>query len=117
MSILAAIIRRLLSVIYLMLHRSVPFRLKFLPIFALIYAVMPYDILGDFIPVLGFADDLLIIYVILTVFVNRARRHIEGDYGTYRPKGPVINTSYRVVDQDSDGEETLPHEGNDKENR
>lgn len=100
-----------------MSHRSVPFRLKLLPIFALAYVIMPRDILPDFIPVLGFADDLLIIYVILTVFINRARQHIEEDTGAYKPKGPVINTSYRVMDQDSDGDDESHDEVNDKEER
>ncbi len=61
------------------LHRGVRVRLRLL----LVYLALPFDLIPDFIPVLGYADDAIIIIAVLRSTVRRAgldavRRHWPG---------------------------------------
>ncbi len=59
-------------IIRLLLDRETPRRIKGLIIVALSYLVFPIDIIPDFIPVLGFIDDLLVIVIVLNKIINSA---------------------------------------------
>ena len=51
--------------------RRVPFYLKLIPLFAVIYFLSPYDLLPDFvIPGLGQVDDLLLIFLACRLFFS-----------------------------------------------
>jgi uncharacterized membrane protein YkvA (DUF1232 family) len=56
-------------------------RLRLWPLFA--YLAMPFDIVPDFIPILGYADDVILVCIVLRSVVRRAgadalRRHWSG---------------------------------------
>jgi uncharacterized membrane protein YkvA (DUF1232 family) len=50
------------------LHRGVRLRLWFL----LAYLALPFDLVPDFVPVIGFADDAVVVSVVLRSVVRRA---------------------------------------------
>ena len=52
----------------LILDRRVPLFTKIIPLLALAYLVSPYDIVADFIPILGQFDDLIVVGLLLFLF-------------------------------------------------
>jgi uncharacterized membrane protein YkvA (DUF1232 family) len=44
-------------------------------IFSISYAVFPYDLIPDRIPVLGWVDDALVLYIMLLVLVKETHRY------------------------------------------
>jgi uncharacterized membrane protein YkvA (DUF1232 family) len=105
MRYIGAIIQQLGTVVYLMLHRAVPLRLKTLPVLALAYVVIPRDLIPDFFALAGFVDDVLVVYLLLTLFISRAKRHLLSAGERYEPKGKTVTTSYRVVDKNANDKE------------
>ena len=57
----------LLTMYFAIRHRETPWYAKLLIIFSIIYTLSPIDILPDYIPFIGWIDDLLIIPVIYNV--------------------------------------------------
>jgi uncharacterized membrane protein YkvA (DUF1232 family) len=56
--------------IKLLLDKEIPKRTKFYIGGALGYLILPIDFLPDFIPVLGFTDDLVVIVIVLNRVIN-----------------------------------------------
>ena len=52
--------------------RSIPFRTRILVWVLLVYLASPIDLIPDFIPVIGYADDVVISSVVLRHLVKRA---------------------------------------------
>ena len=75
---LLMMLRRLLSVPYLMRHPAVPRRLKVLPYLAFIYFIFPRDLFFDF-RVFGLFDDVFVVSLLLGIFVSRATKHVLED--------------------------------------
>lgn len=51
--------------------KRVPFRLKLIPVIALIYLISPLDFLPDLlVPIFGFADDLAILIFSFSMFIK-----------------------------------------------
>ena len=89
--------------------RRVPLYLKALPVFALLYAISPWDLVPDILPAVGQIDDLIVAAVLLVAFVLLALRAVAVD--TVRrigrdaagPRGsetPTIEGRYRRVEGD-----------------
>ena len=112
MRFIGAIIQQLGTIVYLMLHRVVPLRLKTIPVLALAYIVMPRDLIPDFFSFAGFVDDALVVYLLLTLFISRAKRHLLSAGERYEPKGKTITTSYRVMDKNASNKEKNSDEEN-----
>jgi len=53
-----------------------------LTILGAIYALLPYDLLPDFIVGAGWIDDLIILYCLWLFFYSRGRRHAERSGGS-----------------------------------
>ena len=65
----------------LMRDRRVPFYLKLIPLFAVIYFFSPYDLLPDLIiPGLGQVDDILVIFLACRLFFSLVPREIMREY-------------------------------------
>lgn len=59
--------RIILSVIF---HRRTPFSAKALLGFALVYGIMPIDVIPDFFPILGKIDDVALIFGAVFFFLH-----------------------------------------------
>lgn len=59
-------------VFYLLLDPEVPIYLKVLPFMALVYLLVPFDLLPDFAPGLGQVDDITLLLIGAKVFVELA---------------------------------------------
>ena len=56
-------------------HR-VPWVAKLVPVLLLGYLAMPFDIIPDFLPVLGYLDDVIIVILALVLFIRLCRVEI-----------------------------------------
>jgi uncharacterized membrane protein YkvA (DUF1232 family) len=90
-----------------MRDRRVPAPSKVLPILALGYVVIPYDVIPDFIPIRGQMDDLIVVTMILGLFVilspwNVVLEHITGSKPVDKADeytGRTIDTDIRIEDE------------------
>ena len=53
----------------------------------LAYLVMPIDVVPDFVPVVGYADDVILVAVVLRAVVRRAGRAKVAEHWPGSPKG------------------------------
>ena len=51
-------------------HKDTPMLAKAIAVFALFYAISPIDLIPDFIPVIGYLDDLLILPLLITLCIK-----------------------------------------------
>lgn len=51
-------------------HKDTPFLAKCLAGVAVVYAVSPIDLIPDFIPVIGYLDDILLLPVLITIAIK-----------------------------------------------
>lgn len=81
----SGILYQLFVLFYLLSDKKVPYRKKIVIIAALGYFILPTDFVADFIPLLGFADDIsFLLFAFNTVnehiteeISNRARKTVE----------------------------------------
>ena len=90
------LLRRLLTVVYLMTHRAVPLHLKALPVLALIYLLFPRDLWFDF-RAFGLLDDLIVGGLLIGTFVNKGWNHV---LNAERQRDDTIPAEFRVVNDD-----------------
>jgi len=57
----------------------VPRRVKLIPLFLVLYLLMPIDIIPDFIPVLGYLDDVALIAAALALMIKLMPRDVVMD--------------------------------------
>ncbi len=91
------LLRRLLTVVYLMTHRSVPLHLKALPVLALIYLLFPRDLWFDF-RAFGLLDDLIVGGLLIGTFVNKGWNHV---LNAQRERDDTIPAEFRVLNDDA----------------
>ena len=58
--------------ITLFFDKRIPFKIKLIPILGIIYLISPLDFLPDFIPLLGWIDDIIIIGLSIIFFVSKS---------------------------------------------
>lgn len=64
-------IKRKVAVIYLAMKiKETPFYAKLLAVITIAYALSPIDLIPDFIPVLGYIDDLIILPILVIITVK-----------------------------------------------
>ena len=89
--------------------RRVPLPLKMLLPAALVYIVLPFDLVPDFLPILGRIDDLLVLLLAAVMFVALAPREVVAEHlsgsgskqaAPRRSDRQVIDGKYRIVDDD-----------------
>lgn len=65
----------------LLKDRRVPFRIKLIPLAALVYLISPLDFIPDFfVPVFGFADDLAILIFSFSMFIRFCPRNVVDEH-------------------------------------
>jgi uncharacterized membrane protein YkvA (DUF1232 family) len=57
-----------------------PLGLKGILVAALVYVVMPVDLIPDFIPILGTADDLTVLLLVLDLFIQNAPAEVRAEH-------------------------------------
>jgi len=57
-------------------HPDVPFLPKMLSVIAVLYALSPIDLIPDFVPVLGYVDDALILPALIWLVVWMLPEHV-----------------------------------------
>lgn len=67
-------------VFYLIKDREVPIYLKALPLFGVLYALFPIDLVTDFVPVLGQLDDITLLLIGAKVFIEMAPPQVVARY-------------------------------------
>ncbi|HKL13341.1 MAG TPA: DUF1232 domain-containing protein [Halanaerobiales bacterium] len=63
------LLQKVIRIIRFFRDKNVPFHKKFLLALPLIYLVIPYDFIGDFLPFLGQLDDIAV-FVIMWPFLS-----------------------------------------------
>ena len=95
-------------ILRLLFDKRVPLKLKAIPLLAILYVLLPFDFLPDFIPLLGWIDDIAVVVISILTFLfyassakltgrgNEKDLHTEGE----SRKGKVVNGEYRLIDDD-----------------
>ncbi len=101
----------------LLRDRRVPVFTKVIPLLALIYLVSPYDIVADFIPILGQFDDLIVVglllflfvaaspgYVVADLTIGKKIRDLQNQQGQKQgdPRAKTVDAKIRYIDEDPD---------------
>jgi len=89
----------------LLMDRRVPLKLKIIPLAAILYAVLPTDLIPDFLPFLGWLDDIVILIISALVFLGLGSFSVFAKTGTKETKSSpseIINGKYRVVEDNDD---------------
>ena len=93
------LIWRATRLVYLMRHPAVPVWLKLLPALAIAYVLFPHDFLRDYLPVVGWLDDIWVFILLMTIFTA-----VGGWYASRAPgrRESAITTTYEVLDHEED---------------
>ena len=90
-------------------NRISPWLKAVIPIVALLYVLLPIDLLPDFVPVLGQLDDLAIIVLATRLFIELCppsivQEHLQRLLGAASVNTPldeeVIDATYRVIEEE-----------------
>ena len=95
----------------LMLDRRIPIKYKLLPALGLAYVILPFDIVPDMLPFLGFLDDIIILVGSIIIFMifgplkklsdtmknsqSKENRQKETD---------IVEGKYRIIDEPTDSQ-------------
>lgn len=71
------LLQKVIRIIQFFRDKNVPFHKKLLLALPLIYLIIPYDFIGDFIPVIGQLDDIAV-FVIMWPFLSSMMNKYEG---------------------------------------
>ena len=89
----------------MMLNSQIPFKYKLLPILAVLYVVSPFDFLPDFIPMIGWADDLIVLILAIFAFIglsskNNLHNSSKDDQPHKNKPSKIFDGKYRVIKDD-----------------
>ena len=92
-------------IIKLMRDSRVPIRAKLVIPAAIVYLLLPFDIVPDIVPISGWIDDILVMLLAAAMFLTMTPRYVLmehlGRSSSTRPKnGKVIDGEYKVLDDD-----------------
>ena len=99
-------------IIKLMLDRRVPLGTKLILPAAIVYLVLPIDIVPDMVSVLGRIDDILILLISTVMFLALApkevvSKHLRGNSSTNQGRRSdsdrtIVEGQYRVIDEEEE---------------
>lgn len=79
----------------LAVDKRVPMKRKMMLAGVIAYVVMPLDIIPDFIPVLGYVDDLVIVVMGLNMLLNDIDQHILED--NWSGEGNILHLLQKIT--------------------
>ena len=90
----------------LLMDRRVPIRAKLVVPAAIVYLLIPFDIVPDFIPFSGWIDDILVMLLAAAMFLMMAPRdvlmeHLGRASSKRSGNGKVIDGDYKLLEDDS----------------
>jgi uncharacterized membrane protein YkvA (DUF1232 family) len=95
----------------LMLDRKIPIKYKLLPALGLAYVILPFDIVPDMLPILGFLDDIIILVGTIIIFMIFGPLRKLSDTmknsktKEYRQKETdIVEGEYRIIDEPTDSQ-------------
>jgi len=77
--------------------RRVPLLTKLIPVLAVVYLVSPIDVVPDFLPIAGQADDLAILLLAVRFFIEMAPKEIVRELDAGKT---TVSTTYRMKDDE-----------------
>jgi uncharacterized membrane protein YkvA (DUF1232 family) len=89
-------------------RRVSPWLKGVIPALALAYVLLPWDLVTDFIPVLGQLDDLAVLVLGMQLFIQLCPKGIVQEHSQGAPSASesqasgdeVVDATYRVVEED-----------------
>ncbi|HHE31446.1 MAG TPA: DUF1232 domain-containing protein, partial [Chlorobaculum parvum] len=103
-------------------YRIVPWQTLILAITAIVYFINPFDMVADFLPLIGFIDDAAVLTAVLASINHDLNTFLEWEKGNStgedEPMPKVVDADYEEVkeEQDSAAEtaEVTPDDSTDK---
>lgn len=90
--------KKQLTILYLAFrHKEVPWYKKAFLLVILIYAASPIDLIPDFIPILGYLDDLLIVPLGIFFAIRMIPRPLWKACEREAEKGVTIDKGYKIA--------------------
>tara|TARA_Y100000994_G_C15661937_1_gene429862 strand:+ start:886 stop:1185 length:300 start_codon:yes stop_codon:yes gene_type:complete len=84
----------------LFFNKTIPLKLKLIPLLGIIYLILPLDFLPDFIPLLGWIDDIFIIGLSIIFFLTKAFPYLNKKNDSQNHN--VVEGEYKVIDDDDE---------------
>ena len=95
----------------LMLDRRIPIKYKLLPALGLAYVILPFDIVPDMLPFLGFLDDIIILVGSIIIFMifgplkklsdtmknSKVKENLQKETD-------IVEGKYRIIDEPTDSQ-------------
>lgn len=95
----------------LMLDRRIPIKYKLLPALGLAYVILPFDIVPDMLPFLGFLDDIIILVGSIIIFmIFGPLRKLSDTMKNSKSKEnrqketDIVEGKYRIIDEPTDSQ-------------
>jgi len=95
----------------LMLDRKIPIKYKLLPALGLAYVILPFDIVPDMLPILGFLDDIIILVGSIIIFmIFGPLRKLSDTMKNSKTKEnrqketDIVEGEYRIIDEPTDSQ-------------
>jgi uncharacterized membrane protein YkvA (DUF1232 family) len=95
----------------LMLDRKIPIKYKLLPALGLAYVILPFDIVPDMLPILGFLDDIIILVGTIIIFmIFGPLRKLSDTMKNSKTKEnrqketDIVEGEYRIIDEPTDSQ-------------
>ena len=95
----------------LMLDRKIPIKYKLLPALGLAYVILPFDIVPDMLPILGFLDDIIILVGTIIIFmIFGPLRKLSNTMKNSKTKEnrqketDIVEGEYRIIDEPTDSQ-------------
>lgn len=94
-----------------MLDRKIPIKYKLLPALGLAYVILPFDIVPDMLPILGFLDDIIILVGTIIIFmIFGPLRKLSDTMKNSKTKEnrqketDIVEGEYRIIDEPTDSQ-------------
>ena len=94
-----------------MLDRRIPIKYKLLPALGLAYVILPFDIVPDMLPFLGFLDDIIILVGSIIIFmIFGPLRKLSDTMKNSQAKEnrqketDIVEGKYRIIDEPTDSQ-------------